>query len=97
MFDLQFIQIISPLEMALQFILGVAGTSSFHPQNGVAVLLCALSHVLQQVLYHKLLPCDLVLDHHVADHWVVVSQKMSQRLQSCLQPKFNQVHCSVKT
>ena len=88
---------ISPLEMALQLILGVAGTSSLHPQDGIAVLLCALSHVLQQVLHHELLPCGLVLDHHVADHRVVVSQKMSQCLQSCQQPKFNQVHCSVKT
>ena len=95
MFDLQFIQIISPLEMALQFILGVAGTSSLHPQDGVAVLLCALPHILEQVFHHELLSRHLVLHHHVVYHWVMVSQEMSQRLQNCQQSSFQKVQTEV--
>ena len=62
--------------MALQFILRVAGTASFYPQDGVAILLCALPHILEQVFHHELLSCYLVLHHHVVYHRIMVSQEM---------------------
>ena len=62
--------------MAFQFILGVAGTATFDPQDGVAILLCALPHILQQVFHHELLSRPLVLHHHVVYHRVMVSQEM---------------------